>query len=60
MLPISVPRGANIVSSAMVAVLMNFIVMSEVVNTGTSAASAALRNCGSGFRSRLKTAQGIA
>ena len=59
MLPISVPRGANIISSASVARLMNFIVTSGRWKTGTSACSAASRNSLSGFRLRLKTTQGI-
>ena len=59
MLPISVPRGANIISSASVARLMNFIVTSGDWNTGTRVCAAAARNSLSGFSPRLKTMHGI-
>ena len=58
MLPSSVPRGANIVSSASVAALMNFIVTIGVWMTGILASSAAARSSASGLNPRLKITQG--
>ena len=59
MLPISVPRGANIISSARVAKLINFIVTSGQRKMGTAASSAAFKNNLSGCKLREKTTQGI-
>ncbi len=58
MLPISVPRGANIISSASVARLINFIVTIGHRKMGTCASSAAFRNSLSGCRLRENTRQG--
>ena len=59
MLPISVPRGANIISSASVARFINFIVTSGQRKIGTSASSAACRNNLSGCIARENTTHGI-
>ena len=59
MLPISVARGANIISRASVARLMNFIVISGQRKTGTSARSAAFKKSLSARMLLLKTTQGI-
>jgi hypothetical protein len=58
MLPISVPRGANIISSARVARLMHFMVTMAQRKTGTRACSAAFKHNLFGCRLRQKMTHG--
>ncbi len=57
--PCSLTCGANSISSAMVAALMNFIVTILVLNSGTWYSSHFCCTSGGGFTLRAKTRQGI-